>query len=262
MNRVWVPLRAVARRVAIVGVVSALACSTAQAGWFAEAGVESFDWREHTTPITVRENGPRFSFALGYLQPRERGPLFALRGELYGGNVDYDGSFQFDVTTAATGASTYLGTTFGGQARWRWPEAADAVAGIEYESWSRRLSRTQEEKYRTVSLRIGVERVASGASPIVAGIGMRFLLATGEDATIEDAGVTYQLGLEPGRGSNPYVHAGTRILPHVTLLGFWDGMSLGRSNQITLLKRGRPVAYVRQPESDLSRVGVRVVYGW
>lgn len=239
-----------------------LACSSARAQWSVEAGIEHYDWREHTTPIVVHEHGARFSFAAGILQPKQQGLLFAYRGVIYGGNVDYNGSFQFDATRAASGGATYLGTTQGAQARWRWPGSADALLGLEYETWNRQLSTTQEETYRTVSLRLGVEHLASATSRVVLGGGMRYLLATGEDATIEEAGITYALGLRPGRGSNPFVRAGYRVMSHVTVLGDWDGMNLGRSNTIVLLKRGKPRASVSQPNTDVTRLGVRVAYGW
>jgi hypothetical protein len=242
--------------------VCAFAASTAHAQIHVEAGVENYDWREHTTPIAVHEHGPRFSFAAGVMQPRDRGLLFAYRGELYGGNVDYNGSFQFDATKAATGGATYLGTTQRAEARWRWPATADAVLGVEYETWKRELSAAQEESYRTVSVRLGVEHMAGLASRVVAGGGIRFLVATGEDASITDSGIKYALALKPGLGSNPYLTAGYRVVPHVTVLGYWDGMSLGRSNQIALLKRGKPKAFVSQPDTDVTKLGVRVAYGW
>ena len=240
----------------------AFRCSTAHAQWSVEGGVENFDWREHTTPIIVHEHGPRFSFGAGVLWPRERGLLLGYRGRVYGGNVDYNGSFQFDATQPTRGASTYLGTTQGGELRWRWPGTADAVLGLDYDAWRRQLSTTQEEHYRVISLCAGAEHVPGNTSRLVLGGGMRFMLAAGEDATIEEAGVTYALGLKPGLGSNPFAHAGWRVVPHVTVLTYWDGMSLGRSNEIVLLKRGKPRAVVSQPDTDVTRVGVRVLYAW
>ena len=248
---------------AVIAVLAvALAPVAARAQWTFDTGVERFDWREHTTPLVVHENGPRYFGGIGFMQPKQRGLLFAYHGTVYGGGVDYSGSFQFDATRAAKGASNYLGTAHSLEARWRWPGTADALAGVDLDFWHRQLSTTQEEKYRILSLRLGVERVARGPSRIAAGAGMRLLLATHEDATIEEAGVTYALALSPGLGANPFAHAGYRVLPHVTVIGDWDGMSLGRSNRITLLKRGRPRAVVSQPDTDVSRVGARIAYGW
>lgn len=243
-------------------IASTLAGSPALAQWALEAGVESFDWREHTTPIEVHEHGPRFSLTGGWMLPRKRGPLLAARAEVYGGSVEYDGSFQFDATKAATGHSAYLGTILAAQVRWRWAGLADAVAGIEHEAWKRQLTSTQEEKYRIVSLRLGAERVATTTSPLVAGGGVRVMLATAEDATVEFSGISYHLDLEPGRGSNPYLFAGVRVHPRVTIVGTWDGMRLGRSNTIALVRPFQPTATVWQPKTDVSRLGIRLRYGW
>ena len=39
------------------------------------AGIERFRWHEHTAPIAVQENGPRFTGGVGYALPVARGPL-------------------------------------------------------------------------------------------------------------------------------------------------------------------------------------------
>jgi hypothetical protein len=238
-----------------------LAAADARAQLTIHADVEHFAWREHTEPIEVKESGPRFGIGIGYLLPKPQGFLFGAQGRLYGGGVDYEGSFQFDVTEAARGTSTYLGTTVGADLRYRWPDAIDAVAGLDYDAWRRQLSESQKEEYRILSLRLGVERDVSSSRFIVGG-GMRFLLATAEEATVEDGGFLYKLDLTPGTGSNPYLHAGYRVAPRVTLLAYWDGMTMGRSNELTLVKRGRPQATVSQPPTDVDYVGLRVSYGW
>ena len=247
---------------ALAAIASALACPVARAQWSVDAGVERYDWREDTAPIVVHEHGPRFILGGGWMQPRKQGLLFAYRGELYAGSVTYEGSFLFAPTTPATGGTTYLGTTQAVQARWRWAGKADAVVGVEYETWRRRLSSTQEERFRIVSLRLGAEHVASDRHPIVGGGGVRFMLATHEEATIGYGGRTYALDLEPGPGSNPYLHAGYRVTPRVTFLGNWDGMRLGRSNTVTLGRPPGPTLQVWQPATDMWRLGIRVVYGW
>jgi hypothetical protein len=196
------------------------------------------------------------------MQPRVAGALFAVHGRVVLGSVSYNGSFQFDSTQAAHGSSAYLGTSFGAEARYRWPGTLDGVAGLDLDWWKRQFSRSQRERYRIVSARFGVERLATASSPFVAGGGMRLLLATTEDASITDAGVTYDLSLSPGLGTNPFLHVGLRASPRVTLLAFWDGMRLGRSNRIVLLKRGEPQAIVSQPPTDMDVIGVRAVYGF
>jgi hypothetical protein len=227
-----------------------------------DAGVEQYDWREDTSPIVVHEHGPRLFLAGGWMLPRTQGLLVAYRGELYGGSVTYDGSFLLDPARSATGSSNYLGTTQAAQVRWRWAGTADAVVGVEYETWKRRLTTTQEETYRIMSLRLGAEHMASARHPIVAGAGVRITLATGEETTFEFSGVSYAIALEPGNGSNAYLHGGYRVAPHLTLLGYWDGMHLGTSDTIALVRPSQPTLYLWQPAVDTWRVGIRAVYGW
>ena len=256
------PVARAAIACAVVALLPIVGADDAQAQWSVDAAIERFDWREHTAPIEVHETGPQFALGAEFVLPRASGFLFEYHGRLYGGSVDYNGSFQFDATQAVSGASAYLGTTQGAELRYRWPGAVDAYVGLDLDVWRRKLSATQQETYRIGSALLGAERLATATSPFVAGAGMRLLLATGESATIEDAGFRYDLSLVPGFGASPVLHAGYRVRPQVTLLAYWDGMRLGRSNRITLIKRGRPVAVVSQPATDLSRIGLRVVYGW
>jgi hypothetical protein len=248
-------------RAAIAVALLALA-TPAHAQWSASAAVERFRWHEHTTPIAVRESGPRFAGAIGWALPVARGPLVALRAGVSGGNVDYSGSFQADTTRAATGASTYTGWNAAGELHWRVPRVADAVAAFEYEAWRRHLSRTQDERYRITSARFGLERGAAHDSRWSAALGLRTILDTSEDASIAEGGVTYGLRFSPGTGSNVYGRLGWRLRPHVTAEAYVDAMRLGRSNTIQLRKRSRPVATVFQPASDLDVTGVRLVCGW
>jgi hypothetical protein len=245
-----------------VALTLGLAAAPASAQWSTDFAVEHFAWREHTSPIEVHESGPRLAMGVCFAPRTARGASLAWRGRVYGGSVGYEGSFQFDSTKAISGASTYVGATLSGQLGWRWPDVLDGFAALDVDAWSRRLSKDQRESYRILSARIGVERVATTTSPLSAGGGMRFLLATAEDATITSAGVAYDLSLSPGLGANPFLHAGCRVAPRVTVVGYWDGMRLGRSNQVVLLKRRQPQAVVFQPPTDMDVVGLGVVYGW
>jgi hypothetical protein len=247
---------------ALSAIVSCAAASTAGAQWSLEAGIEHFDWREHTTPIEVHESGPRFGVRAAYAQPRASGPLLAGRVALYGGGVSYDGSFQFDATQAAQGTAIYHGATLGGEVRHRWPGVADAILGLDGDLWRRRLSASQREDYRILSLKLGVEHVADGSGRLGFGGGMRFLLATSEKAMLESGGVRHDLSLSPGRGANPYANAAYRLSPRVTLQAYWDGMALGRSNNVVLSRRGQPRLVVSQPATDIRTLGLRVGYRW
>jgi hypothetical protein len=227
----------------------------------ASAAIERFTWREHTSPLEVRENGPRFSGRVAYALPVTKGPLLGAALGIYGGGVRYQGSFQFDSTTAARGTSEYLGTRVTGEARWRWPRL-DAVVGYDYDSWQRRLSVRQKENYRVGSGRLGLEHLASAKDPFEAAVGLRRLLSTGEDASVVFEDVAYALHLEPGLGTTFYGRLGAHVAPHAFAVATVDGMHLGRSNFIELRKRGKPQAKVYQPQSDLDLVGVRLEVRW
>jgi hypothetical protein len=252
-----------ARRIRIllgIALASCLVAPSARAEWVVDASVEHFALREHITPIEVHENGPRAALGIGFILPKARGLLFAYRGVVYGGGVGYNGSFQFDRTEAAHGTSIYLGTTQAVELRYRWPGALDAIAGLDVDIWRRRLSTTQYEDYRFLSGRVGLRRPATAPGRVVAGGGVRFLLATAEHAMVTDAGLSYRLILSPGLGANPFLELGYQVTPRVTATGYWDGMRLGRTDPVVLRKNGRPQATVFQPATDIDVVGVRIAY--
>jgi hypothetical protein len=255
-------LRLVASASCLAALALCLAPFDARAQWSVDVAVERFSWREDLSPIEVRELGPRVGLGVGFVQRRLRGILFGYRGSLYGGGVRYDGSLQIDPSQPAQGTSVYLGTTQAAELRYRWPEVVDAVAGLEVDVWSRRLSDTQREGYRILSGRLGVNRPATGPSPIVAGGGVRWLLATREHTSIPEGGVVHHLTLAPGLGRNPYLYLGCRVTPRVTALAYWDGMRLGRSGEIVLSGGGPTQTIVYQPATDVNVLGVRAVYGF
>jgi hypothetical protein len=254
------------RRAALASCLAALALSLApvdaRAQWSVDVAIERFSWREDVSPIVVRELGPRVALGVGFAQQRARGVLLGYRASLYGGGVKYHGSLQTDPTQPARGTPVYLGTTQEADLHYRWPGAVDAVAGLDLNVWSRRLSDTQSEGYWILSGRLGVERPATRSNPIVAGGGLRWLLAARERTTIPEGGVVHHLTLSPGLGRNPYLHLGCRVAPRVTALAYWDGMRLGRSGEVVLRGGGPTQTIVFQPATDVDVLGVRITYGF
>ena len=82
------------------------------------AGVEYFNWQEDTTP-SVKETGPLLVGGLIWIQDKEQGLLFGYRGEIYFGQVNYNGADQSGapVTTNVD----YFGLLNEGQLRYRFP---------------------------------------------------------------------------------------------------------------------------------------------
>jgi hypothetical protein len=175
---------------------------------------------------------------------------------IYGGSVDYNGALLSSPATPIQSTTKYFGGTEGAGFRYRWPEVVDGLAHLEFDQWRRELNPDQVENYRFVSLRFGVERVATARSPWIAGGGLRFLIGSNEQATIPDPRGTFEVTLSPGLGTNGWLDLGLRISPHVTLLGYWDGMRLAESDAVPITS----TEVVFQPKSDMDVYGIRVLY--
>jgi hypothetical protein len=257
-------LRSASARIPAIALLAALAAilapPSARAQLSLEASFEHFDWHEQVTPIDVHETGPRFGGGASYLMPRDRGPLAGLRATVYGGAVDYDGSLQTNRNTAARGTTEYLGWTAGAEGRWRWPSAVDAVAALETNIWTRHLSTTQEEDFRVLSMRVGLDRPALRASRFTVGGGVRWLLAISERTTIKVQGQTLHLQLSPDPGWAPYVQAGYRFAPRFLAIAYWDGMQMGRSEPLVINTGGGSRTTVWQPETEVNLIGLRITF--
>jgi hypothetical protein len=242
----------------VSSLIALLAVSTpAHAQFHVEMGLESFHWLEHTDPIQVKEDGPRVAFGAGYTMPAVSGPLFAVFGRFYAGSVDYNGALLNSPSSVATGTTKYTGGTEGLAGRYRWPNAIDAVLGLEFDQWRRELTPDQREFYRFASVRLGAEHVATAQSPWIAGGGLRILISSNEEATFTGSSGSLDVTLQPGLGTNGYAQAGVRFSPHFTVLGYWDGMRLEESDAVPIGSN----TVVFQPKSDMDLFGLRLIYG-
>src|ERR1700693_707359 len=102
-------------RDAVVLLLLCLAAGEAQAQFAMSAGIEYFSWTEDTQPISVKERGPLLTFGLSYIQPKERGFLFAYQGKFYTGDVEYNGAYLNTPNVPLSGTSIYTGTWQEGQ---------------------------------------------------------------------------------------------------------------------------------------------------
>jgi len=227
------------------------------------AAVEYFQWIEDTSPIEVREQGPLFVFGLEYTQPRERGWLFAYRGKLYTGTVEYDGAYLYAPSVAATGDSTYFGMTNEVQLRYRLaPQRSywlDVVGGAGYDFWERELSDVQSEDYQVAYLRLGLALDTPTEKGWTLGGGIKYPVWVDEDAHFDDLGFDNNPGLEPVGRVSAYAFAGYRLQRNLTLVGYFDSYSFGESDPVTVTQGGSKAQFY-QPASVQYNWGIGLQY--
>jgi hypothetical protein len=222
------------------------------------AGVEYFSWTEDTQPIEVKERGPLAVLTIGYTQIKPAGWLFAYRGELYFGEVDYDGALLFAPNVPLSSETRYVGTAHEGQLRYR-TRAFDVLAALGIDVWNRRLSANQEEDYRVVFVRLGIEHVNAQRGWLF-GAGAKYPVWTQEDAHFTDLGFDQNPKLNPGKDVSGFAHVGFRFNPNWALIGYADGFRFKESNKVSVTTNGVPQGVFVQPASDLYVIGVKAQY--
>lgn len=226
--------------------------------------VEYLSWKEATTP-QVKETGPLLTLGISYIENRESGALFAYRGKLWGGTVEYDGSTLFG-NTPTSGRTTYAGLDNELQARWRRSHAPDAkvdiVLGAGVDAWRRSLSAEQKEDFAIGYLRLGIESSTDDSKRWSVSMGLKYPVWTYEDAHLDDVGFDSNPTLRPGREISPFGSLGYRLAQSLRLIGYYDGFRFSRSapvqtNEVAL--GVGPVALV-QPATTMSVFGLKLEY--
>src|ERR1700719_3104824 len=92
---------------ALIPAAFALLPAMARAEVTLNAGIDYLRWTESTTP-EVTETGPLYALGLAYTQDRDAGALFAYRGKVWGGAVDYQGATLFGATPVSS-TTDYIG---------------------------------------------------------------------------------------------------------------------------------------------------------
>jgi len=224
-------------------------------------GLDYMDWTEDTTP-KVSERGPLLVLSGGWTQLRDKGALFAWRGTLYGGSVDYDGSTLFPPVQPVQGTTNYGGTSQEAQFRYRMPARGgawfDLVASGGVDLWQRQLSSIQKEIYFVGFLRFGVEFDRADRGFIASG-GVKQPLFINEYAYLDGMDPN-PIELRPGTESSVYATAGYQFDRHWRLFGTFDGFRLGESPSTGAIVAGHGAVQFFQPASTLYRIGVRLEY--
>ena len=248
--------------VAVLLGAAALLPSIARAELTLSAEAAYLKWKEVTNPV-VEETGPLYGLGLAYTQNRDSGALFAYRGKLWGGQVDYEGATLFGGTPVTNSTSSYAGLGNELQARWRKLDGyLDGVLGAGLDVWRRSLSSVQKEDYAIAYLRLGVESRTDDFSKWGVSIGLKYPIWTYENAHLDDIGFDSNPILHPGGELSPYASLGYRLTPKLQFVAFYDGFRFSKSPpvQVNEVAQGLGPATVVQPASSMSIFGIRVEY--
>lgn len=243
---------------------AALLPSLACAEVTVNAGVDYLYWEESSVP-QVKETGPLYTLGLGYTQDRDAGVLFAYRGKLWGGSVNYDGATLFSGTPVQSNTS-YAGASNEVQARWRKAGKdggnLDGVLGAGLDVWRRSLSSVQKEDYAIGYLRLGVESGSDELSRWSVSLGFKYPVWTYENAHFDEIGFDSNPILHPGKEVSPYGSLGYRFTQKLQIVGYYDGFRFGKSAtvQANEIATGQGPTTLFQPQSTMSIFGIRVEY--
>ena len=250
--------------IALVLGAAALLPSVVRAELTLSGGVDYFYWKETTIP-EVKETGPLYGLGVAYTQNRDAGALFAYRGKLWGGTVNYDGSTLFGGTPVKS-TTSYTGLSNELQVRWRKPGKPggnlDGVLGAGLDVWRRNLSSVQKEDYAIGFLRLGVESGSDDFSKWSVSLGFKYPIWTYENAHFDQIGFDSNPILHPGREISPFGSLGYRFAPNLQLVGYYDGFRFSKSAtvQTNEVASGFGPQTLVQPASTLSVFGIRLEY--
>ncbi|SRR5258708_590542 len=252
------------KRLGAVALCVALLPCAAWAELTVSGGVDYLHWTETTVP-EVKESGPLYTLGLAYTQDRDAGALFAYRGKLWGGTVDYNGATLFGGTPVNS-TTNYTGLNNELQVRWRKPGkrggTLDGVLGAGLDVWRRSLSSVQKEDYAIGYLRLGVESGTDDSSKWSVSLGFKYPVWTYENAHLDEIGFDSNPILHPGKEISPFGSLGYRFASQWQVVGYYDGFRFGRSTavQANEVATGLGPTTLVQPATTMSIFGIRIEY--
>ena len=178
--------------------------ATARAELTVFAGVEYFNWQEDTSP-SVKETGPLLAGGLIWMQDKEQGLLFGYRGEIYFGQVNYNGAELF-TGAPATANVDYFGVLNEGQIRYRFPLRGNRALGCSASGGRGSLAAAVSRQRSDGGLGRVYARRAQNSVPRPASqdgslrLGLKYPVYTYENAHLTDIGFDQNPTLTPGQG--------------------------------------------------------------
>jgi hypothetical protein len=238
----------------LVAALAAVLVPTASAQLKLEAAPEYFYWQEELDGgKLLDESGFRFGFELSYKPPRDTGWLWAVRGKLYLGSVDYNGALQLadDETIPLKSTTDYYGGLLEGRYGYRFPigqtQFLDLMAGIGADLWLRRLGGPggYDEFWAPIYLKAGLD-LASRETGWLGAVGLKLPVYTTEVSNVSGT-----VTLHPGPMVSGYAEAGYQFTRNFSATAFFDSYWFTESS----VQSGW-----FQPESKSYQVGAKL--GW
>ncbi len=244
--------------------------AAANAGWSIGAGLESYRWQEFIAdpPLKPLETGVRNTFNAEWPQDGDYGWLFAYRGKLYFGQVQYDTYYQVTHEPVST-TTQYSGAAHEAQIFHRTDAGKlklDWVGGLGLDRWRRAIGNSrnsQIEDFRIIYLRggfnIGQPRHGAG---LHGGGGLKYPIMTWEDAHLDSQGFSSNPILQPGKDISLYAQLGYRINERWDVVAYYDSWRFKQSPKVTVMDNQGVWWNIWQPKSSMDAFGLRVMYSF
>ena len=243
-----------------------LGASSAQAEWDFGAGLENYQWQEYATGNTgnPKESGMRSALFLNWVKEGD-GALFAWRAKLYGGTVNYDTFLQSSGAPVST-KTDYNGAANEGQFIYRYnlgSYSLDQIGGLGLDFWRRSIRSgggNQIEDYSILFLRAGLQLAKSKREAgIHGGLGIKFPLATREDAHLDSAGYSSNPVLAPKGRISGYAELGYRVDARFDVLAYYDSWRFARSADVIAKDAAGTTWGIFQPQSNMDALGIKLL---
>jgi len=251
----------------LLAVVALLATFNVQAAWDAGAGLEAYQWQEYDTGSTgnPKESGGRSAVFVNWTQEADQGMLIAWRAKLYAGTVNYDTYLQSTGAPVST-KTDYNGVLSEGQGFYRHNLGVyrlDYLGGLGMDLWRRSIRNNggnQIEDYSILFVRAGLRFAKSRLESGFHGeLGIKYPVATNEDAHLDSAGYTTNPAIKPKGALSGYAEIGYRINARFDVLGYYDSWRFGRSADVIVRDSAGSYWSVWQPKSSMDALGAKLL---
>jgi hypothetical protein len=223
--------------------------------------IESFTWREfkESGAQLLRESGPLFGVGMSFRHVDESKLTVKLRGELFGGKVDYVGQ-TWGGQPVSTNVN-YFGLKGEGDLGRKFMVAEksslEPFAGLGLRWWVRDISGSggYTEAWQTYYFRLGVrgDHDFAKESKWFAEAGVKLPIYNANKAYFSDIGPYPDVTVKPGKKTSMFAETGVKV-NRLKVSVFYEGMRFSQSSAVDAGLLG-PVV---QPESKSDIYGVTV----